>query len=245
MTQSLRIQRGDAEDACYAIYEVDLEPGATLLDALECIRTGAVPDLMYRHSCHHGSCGTCAVRVDGKEMLACLTRLDTLAGRTPTIEPLAAFKPEKDLAVDPGTLFRALPKNTTHIRSSEWAGGEISLRVADDTPHGLPRGIEQYVRFEDCIECGACISACPVMKNSRNNADVQVAPFVGPAVLAAVHLESINRPSRAGEMLKLARQPNAVPACEKHFDCSRVCPRMVYPGKHITELRRELERQQK
>ncbi len=225
MTQRLRIQLGGqapaAGSAHFEDFEVNLPSGATLLDALEYIRTGVAPDLMYRHSCHHGSCGTCAVRVDGKEVLACLTALDSLAGGIPVIEPLRALKLEKDLAVDPGALFRSLPKNTSHLRESE---------------------VEHYIRFEDCIECGSCVSACPVTARSWDASTGKVEGFLGPAALAAVHRESLNSPERAEEMRTVAERPDGVAACEKHFDCSRVCPRMVYPGKHIEMLRREFAR---
>lgn len=240
MKQSLRIKRGTDEDALYCIYEVDLPKGSTVLDALEYIRTGSVPNLMYRHSCHHGSCGTCAVRINDKEILACLTKLEDFAGTVPTIEPLAAFKHDKDLVIEPGSLFRRLPKDAAKIRISEWFGGEINRTLPSEAEQARPGGIEHFVRFEDCIECGACVSACPVTRRSWAEESFTAIPFMGPAVLAAIHRESINSRERREEMLDLARLPNGVAACEKHFDCSRVCPRMVAPGKHIEQLRKEI-----
>ncbi|AEJ18503.1 succinate dehydrogenase/fumarate reductase iron-sulfur subunit [Gracilinema caldarium] len=240
MKQSLRIKRGTDDDALYYVYEVDLPSGSSVLDALEYIRTGSVPDLMYRHSCHHGSCGTCAVRINGKEVLACLTRLEAYTGTIPTIEPLAAFKHDRDLVIDPGSLFRRLPKDAAKLRRSEWSGGEIIRDPADKRQQSHPSGIEHFVRFEDCIECGACISACPVTRQAWAEDSLVAIPFLGPAVLVALHRESINNPERRDEMLELAKLPNGVSACEKHFDCSRVCPRMVAPGKHIEQLRKEL-----
>ncbi len=245
MTQRLRIQRGgqtsEASSIRFETFDVDLPSGATLLDALEYIRTGTAPDLMYRHSC-----GTCAVRVNGKEVLACLTSLDSFAGSIPTIEPLRALKLEKDLAVDPGMLFRSLPAGATHLRVSEWVGGEITpSNQAESTSseHRFPEGTTGFVRFEDCIECGSCVSACPVTARSWNAAHGEIDGFVGPVALAAARREALNNPAREKEMLALAARPDGVAACEKHFDCSRVCPRMVYPGKHIEMLRRELTQQ--
>lgn len=240
MKQSLRIKRGTDEDTLYYVYEVDLPSGSSVLDALEYIRTGTAPDLMYRHSCHHGSCGTCAVRINGKEVLACLTKLEDFAGTVPTIEPLAAFKHDKDLMVEPGSLFRRLPKDAIKIRISEWIGGEINRDPAGKANQARPGGIEHFVRFEDCIECGACISACPVTRQSWAEESLTASPFMGPAVLAAIHRESINNSERRQEMLELAKLPNGVAACEKYFECSRVCPRMVAPGKHIEQLRKEI-----
>jgi succinate dehydrogenase / fumarate reductase iron-sulfur subunit len=59
---------------------------ATVLDALETLRAGGqTPVPAYRHSCHHGSCGTCGAIINGLEGLMCLTRLGELAGSRPRV----------------------------------------------------------------------------------------------------------------------------------------------------------------
>ena len=219
MKRTLAIRRGSGDGFRVERYEVEYDERTTVLDALERIRTGAAPDLVYRHSCHHGSCGTCAVRIDGAEVLACLTSLASLSGEVPLVEPLYRFETVADLAVDPGRLFRSLPEGATHLRTSE-------LKERPEPPEG----VERFVRFEDCIECGCCVSACPVADGA----------FIGPAALAAVRREAINRPERAAEMRAMAAAPDGVAACERHLACSRVCPRAVYPAKHIELLRREI-----
>ena len=45
------------------------------------------------------------------------------------------------------------------------------------------------MRFEDCIECAACVSACPVSGSD--------ASFKGPAALAALERELIVRALKA------------------------------------------------
>lgn len=217
MKRTIRVRRGRGSSSRVEAYEVEYGERTTVLDALESIRTGGVRDLAYRHSCHHGSCGTCSVRVDGREVLACLTALSSLEGQAPLVEPLAGFEPLADAAVDPGRLFRSLPEGATYLREAEF-------REVENPP-----GSEGRRRFEDCIECGCCISACPV-----------TADFRGPAGLAAVHREELNRSDRAEEMRALAAAPDGVAACKRNLACSRVCPRAVYPAKHIELLRREL-----
>jgi len=228
------IRRGNGDAGRVERFEVEYEERTTLLDALELIRTGRAPDLSYRHSCHHGSCGTCSVRVDGREILACLTRLSSLSGKEPLVEPLAAFNVVTDLVIDPGRLFRSLPEDSTYLRaaessSSSQTSSSIDAAVGPVSPSDTPR-----VRFEDCIECGACVSACPITAAAGSDS------FIGPAALAAVHRESINRPERKDEMLDIAALPAGVAACERKLECSRVCPRAVYPAKHIELMRREL-----
>ncbi len=220
MKRTIAVRRGAGSESRIERYEVEYDERTTVLDALERIRTGAAADLAYRHSCHHGSCGTCSVRIDGREALACLTPVASLTGEAPLVEPLRCFDTVADLAVDPGRLFRSLPEGLSNLRRSEFS-----------EERELPDGVEFFVRFEDCIECGCCVSACPVADGN----------FRGPAALAAARREAINRPGRASEMLAVAAQPDGVAACERHLECSRVCPRAVYPAKHIELLRRELK----
>ncbi|GAB1483536.1 2Fe-2S iron-sulfur cluster-binding protein [Treponema sp.] len=227
MKRAVDVWRGRGETASFVRYELEIDAEATLLDALELIRTGSAPDLGYRHSCHHGSCGTCTVRLDGREVLACITNFDSLYTKTPEhiprVEALAVFAHDFDLVIDPALLFRSLPENKTHLKESETL--EASSR---------PSGIEAYTRFEDCIECGACVSVCPVMSSIDK-------PFMGPAALAAIRRESINRPERKKQMYHIAAQDDGFAACERHLDCSRVCPQAVYPAKHIALLKRDIE----
>jgi transposase len=49
---------------------------------------GGLCALQLRHSCLHASCGTCGVRVNGREGLACVTMVHDL-GREVTVEPIA------------------------------------------------------------------------------------------------------------------------------------------------------------
>jgi succinate dehydrogenase / fumarate reductase iron-sulfur subunit len=219
MKRFIAVARTSGGSARTERFEVDYDERTTVLDALETIRTGRVPELAYRHSCHHGSCGTCGVRIDGREVLACLTTVASLSGEAPLVEPLARFDVVADLATDPGRLFRSLPDGATYLRASD----------PQDSREAPPGG-DGFVRFEDCIECGCCVSACPASDRG----------FQGPAALAAVRREMINRPERAAEMRALAARPDGVAACERHLDCSRVCPRAVYPAKHIQLLRREI-----
>lgn len=92
----------------------NFEPGATVLDALEILRAGQpsqtasaegsatdgghkTPVPAYRHSCHHGSCGTCGAIINGLEGLLCLTRLGELAVPRPHVPGGPKIDPELDV----------------------------------------------------------------------------------------------------------------------------------------------------
>lgn len=237
MKRVLLIRRGGAASGSYERYEADFDDTMTVLDALEFLRSGQVPDLAYRHSCHHGSCGTCTIRADGNEILACTTPLSALyrqdPDHIPVLEPLQCLDTKVDLAVDPGRLFRSLPEGLSRLRPSEVDEGE--------TDQTRPAGIDFFVRFEDCIECGACVSACPVCVDTWTD-DFKGAPFTGPLSLAYIRREVLKHPEKKEQLYPLLLKPEAVQACDRHLYCSKVCPRMVYPGKHIAMLRKEIKK---
>jgi succinate dehydrogenase / fumarate reductase iron-sulfur subunit len=49
-----------------------------VLDALVKINDQIDPTLSFRRSCREGVCGSCAMNIDGKNGLACLTPIDSL-----------------------------------------------------------------------------------------------------------------------------------------------------------------------
>ena len=191
-------------------------PLTTVLDILEKARVRREPSLMFRHSCHHGSCGTCACLIDGKERLACTTRVLDLSTSLVTVEPLRHLAETGDLTSDFTKFFEEIPACWAHLRESE-------PRVGSRTPPG----IERFTRFESCIECGCCVSACPVTED-----------YMGPASLALLHREMLNNPASAKRLLALASEDRGVKQCVRALECSRVCPAGVYPARHIADLKR-------
>jgi succinate dehydrogenase / fumarate reductase iron-sulfur subunit len=217
-----RYKPGHADPPRFQVFDLPLGPGATALDALEELRIRHDPTLLYRHSCHHSSCGTCACRINGTERLACLTVVWDLGAEEVVLEPLAGFPRLGDLVVDMGPFYDQVPSGLTCLRESEWN------REASPA-----EGLTRYERFENCIECGACVSACPVSQS--------LGGFIGPAGLAAISRE-IEKGAAQGEgLLALAGGDRGVRLCERAGHCSRVCATEVYPARHIHELRQRLE----
>ena len=228
-----RYRAGEPESERYDESTLPVEESTTVLDVLERLNRKD-RTLMFRHSCHHGSCGTCACRINGRERLACLTRVLELGTEVVTVEPLNRLSKLGDLVVDPADLFRDYP--------SDWQ----TLRRSEANPEATPpEELSAYTRLENCIECGACASACPVED------------FLGPAVLAGLNREQLNRQELAREpgdgrspessdpektLLELAAGKRGVWKCQRALECSRVCPTAVYPARHIQDLREELNK---
>jgi succinate dehydrogenase/fumarate reductase iron-sulfur protein len=202
---------------------VECEPFRTVLDALELIRTNQKPDLIYRHSCHHGSCGTCGATVNGKPRLMCLTKLGDFVDEEIVVEPLKKMMKLEGIAVWPGSFFKDFP-DTGYLRNAREVDAFSSQNTPVEAFSEFP-DTENPVRLENCIECGLCVAACPVQRG-----------FVGPAALAAADIELKKNPDRRAEMLELAARPDGVRGCERYFECSKACPQGIAPGRRIAEL---------
>src|SRR5581483_11558409 len=85
-------------------YVIDAEPTDRVLDALNQIKWRQDGTLTYRRSCAHGVCGSDAMRINGRNRLACKMLLRELAAPI-TVEPLIGFPVIKDLVVDMEPFF--------------------------------------------------------------------------------------------------------------------------------------------
>ena len=100
-TRHLRVYRvrGTGGKGHFDEFDVPDEECMTVLDALRWIQVKRDPSPSLRHSCLHASCGTCGVRVNGREELACVCSLAE-HGDDIRVEPLANVPPTMDVAVD-------------------------------------------------------------------------------------------------------------------------------------------------
>jgi succinate dehydrogenase / fumarate reductase, iron-sulfur subunit len=215
----LRFKPGVLDPPRFQDFEVQATETMSVLDGLEQIRLEHDATLMYRHSCHHSSCGTCACQINDRPRLTCITNALGLQTEVITLEPLPGFVCEGDLVVDMRAFNQPLDPEWSYLR-------EIESPDADRTP----AGVERVTRLETCIECGACVAACPAV-----HAD---SPFMGPAALAAIHTELDKSPHQREALLELAGGEAGERGCERAIECSRVCPTGVAPAKAILELRR-------
>jgi succinate dehydrogenase / fumarate reductase iron-sulfur subunit len=219
LTRVFRVFRWRQGDVAphYDTFQVPIGPRTTVLEALLAIRTRQDPTLTLRHSCLHASCGTCGVRVNGTEALACVTPVAE-QGEPVVVEPLANLPVVSDLVVDMGDFYDQLaPPDRPLVQASELVVGEAG-----------------GTRFEDCIECGLCVSACPVSGSDAN--------YVGPAALAAAW-RVVREPRGADPVAVLSWVDDDEAGCWRchvAMECSRACPAGVDPADAIMSLRRRL-----
>jgi succinate dehydrogenase / fumarate reductase, iron-sulfur subunit len=200
-------------------FDVPVDESATVLQGLRWIQRQSDRSLSFRHSCFHASCGTCGVRANGREALACVTRVET---ETVTIEPLANIPVLTDLVVDMRPFFE------------RYAPEHPLLRATERTPASLDRvSAGPFERLEDCIECGLCLSACPIAATDDR--------YVGPAALAwAQRVLEEPRGASVNDVLDWADAEHGAWQCHAAFECTEACPSGVFPAERIMKLRRAL-----
>lgn len=184
--------------------------------------------LVFRHACHHASCGTCTIRVEGRERLPCITRVSEVwnGHSALTIEPLRNVPILADLAIDPEAhMERMAALGLPYVRTVE-----PDVRVAAGV---VDADVGSAERFEDCLECLACVSACPVASGDPE--------YLGPAVLAAAdRLLEEPRDAEPASILSLVDTDHGVWQCRSVWACSAVCPSDVGPAMRIMDLRRRV-----
>jgi succinate dehydrogenase/fumarate reductase-like Fe-S protein len=80
----------------YDRFEVEFEPGQSVLDGLRHLRATVDPTLAFRYSClNANACKECMMLLDGKVVYACTARLE---GREMRLDPLPNKTLLRDLA---------------------------------------------------------------------------------------------------------------------------------------------------
>ncbi|MDD5400539.1 MAG: 2Fe-2S iron-sulfur cluster-binding protein [Sulfurimonas sp.] len=202
----------DIERERVVCYELKTK-NQTLLEALNDIKTTQDASLAYSSGCRSGVCGSCAVRVNGREVLACSYHIQD----GDLVEPLNNAPVIRDLVVD---MDRAYSFNA---KAKAWQSG-----IVDDVL--LSHEDEKLNEVQsDCILCGSCYSACPVY--------AQNSEFLGPFSLTRVwRYVSDKREQNKKEKIDNI-QTNGVWDCTLCNACTLVCPQGISSKADIEKLR--------
>jgi succinate dehydrogenase/fumarate reductase iron-sulfur protein len=215
--------------AHFDAFEMEVDPDEYVLDGVERIWAHKDRTLVYRHACHHSTCGACGMRVNGVEKLTCITPIRDVThdGGTLRVEPLRNFPILSDLAVDMTPFYARMdqarypavaPVSATPSRTGIQPQGE-----------GVTAG---FTRLNDCIECGLCISACPIATTAGD--------YHGPGVMAGIQFSGLKGHP---DLVDLADRDQGVWRCHSVYECSEVCPSFVDPAARIMDLRAQVIRE--
>jgi len=226
-TYTFKIQRFNPDKdkrSHYEDYQVDLETTDRVLDGLNEIKWRQDGTLTYRRSCAHGVCGSDAMRINGRNRLACKLLVKDLPGQV-TIEPMLGFTVIKDLVVDLEPFFEKYRSIAPYL-------------INDSAPPETERlqSPEDRARYDDgtkCILCAACTTSCPPFWANKE--------FVGPAAIVNAHRFIFDsRDQGADERLAVLNTRNGVWRCRTVFNCTDACPRDIEITRAIEDVKRTL-----
>lgn len=228
--RTLRIKRresGSRHRPYWASYEVEARPKLSVLDALFAVLEEQDGTLAFRYSCRAGMCGSCAMRIDGVEGLACRVRLENL-GELITVEPLRSLPVIKDLLTDMAPFFEKYRKvEPFFVGASPSFAEEVPEPSRVDPTQPLRKSADRAI---DCISCGACYSACPTVASNP--------AYLGPAALNRAFALAADERDRDSHRMSLVTGPDGAYGCRSVGNCVSVCPAGVAPLAAISLLRR-------
>jgi succinate dehydrogenase / fumarate reductase, iron-sulfur subunit len=203
-------------------YDVALQPtDRMLLDAL--VRLKEVDDsLSFRRSCREGICGSDAMNVNGKNRLACVTRVADLPDHV-TIRPLPGQPVIRDLIVDMSQFFKQYNAAKPFVQNNEPAPERERLQSPEER--------EKLNGLYECILCACCSTACPSFWWNPDK-------FMGPAALLwSYRFIADSRDKATGERLDDLEDPYKLFRCHTIMNCAEVCPKGLNPTKAIGHIR--------
>ena len=207
----------------FETHRVDVGEKASVLDILFALQRGVCPDLAFRFSCRVGMCGSCAMVVNGRERLSCSTLVADV-GTEIRVQPLRNLPVERDLAANLKPFFDA------YQRTLPWFVPREDLTDFYPIPLNSREG-RALDRQPQCIDCGACYSACTLVTMNR--------AYLGPMALhRALNLVADPRDKLRHERLRAVTGEAGAFRCHTLGNCRDVCPRGISPTRSIERLKR-------
>jgi succinate dehydrogenase / fumarate reductase iron-sulfur subunit len=231
-TITLNIRRFQPEvdqEARWQSFDVEVYSTDRVLDALHKIKWEQDGTLSFRRSCAHGICGSDAMRINGRNRLACKTLIKDLDITQPIyVEAIKGLPLEKDLIVDMEPFFAAfrevkpfLIANSKPEKGKERIQSIANREIFDDTTK--------------CILCAACTTSCPVFWTDGQ--------YFGPAAIVAAHRFIFDsRDDAAKVRLDILNDKEGVWRCRTTFNCTDACPRGIQVTQAIADVKQAILR---
>ena len=200
------------------------ECGPMVLDALIYIKENIDRSLSFRRSCREGICGSCAMNINGKNRLACLTPIE----ETNTIFPLPHMPILRDLIPDMNTFYKQYKEIKPWLHNDKVVGESENLQTIEER--------KKLDGMYECILCACCSTSCPSYWWSSNDG------YLGPAVLMQAYrwIED-SRDNNTKERIEQMNDAMKLFRCKTIMNCSDTCPKGLNPGQSIGKLKKKVE----
>ena len=216
--------------------EHDSTPCMQQYDVDDAMREGMVLDVLmhlknqddslsFRRSCREGVCGSDGMNINGRNRLACITRVADVAGSngTLTLRPLTGMPVIRDLVVDQTQFFKQYQKIQPYLINDAPTTGIERLQSPEDRA--------KLDGLYECILCACCSSACPSYWWNPER-------YIGPAgLLNAYRFLIDSRDTATEKRLKELDDPFSVFRCRVIGNCTDVCPKGLNPMAAIGRIK--------
>ena len=206
-----RVWRGEGGEGRLEDYTVEVNEGEVVLDVLHRLQATQAPDLAVRWNCKAGKCGSCAMEINGKPRLGCMTRMSTFSpDETVTVTPMRTFPVIKDLVTDVSFNYEKALQIPSFTPPSNVKPGEFRMQQVD---------VERSQEFRKCIECFLCQNVCHVIRDHEENKPA----FAGPRFLMRI-AELDMHPYDTLDRKNAAQEEFGLGYCNITKCCTEVCP---------------------
>lgn len=205
-------------------YMINLEEcGPMVLDALIKIKNEQDPSLAFRRSCREGICGSCAMNIDGRNNLACLSKIEESG--TTKIYPLPHMDVIRDLIPDVTRIYAQHKSIKPFLRKKNTEFDPQNENRQD------PEDRKKLDGLYECILCFCCSTSCP---SYWWNGD----KYLGPAVLLQAYRWIIDsRDDFTAERLAALNDSWKLYRCHAIMNCTNTCPKHLNPAAAISKIK--------
>lgn len=201
----------------------DVQETDRVLELLHRIKWEQDGTLAFRRSCSHGICGSDAMRINGRNALACKLLIRNVGSKV-QVEPILGLPVEKDLIVDMEPFFEHYRSVMPYFINNDPvpSNGRERLQAPD----------EQAIINDttNCILCACCTTSCPSFWANGQ--------YVGPAAMVQAHRFIFDsRDQGMEDRLNVLAEPDGVWRCRTIYNCTPACPRGIEVTRAIGEVK--------
>ncbi|HTH05594.1 MAG TPA: succinate dehydrogenase/fumarate reductase iron-sulfur subunit [Ilumatobacteraceae bacterium] len=225
LTLKIWRQTGPDDAGHFESYRIDrISDEASFLEMLDVLNEALIGEgreaIVFDHDCREGICGTCSLMIDGQAhgpqrgTATCQLHMRKFkSGDTIVVEPwrATAFPVIKDLMVDRSALDRIVE-----------AGGYITAPTGGAPDANLipvPKPVaDSAMDAAECIQCGACVAACP-------NGAAHLFTAAKVSHLNLLPQGQAERWSRVESMVET--MDDYFGSCTNHGECEAACPKRI------------------
>lgn len=212
-SRKFKIWRGDGAQGSFEEYQIDVDEGMVVLDALHRIQAEQANDLAIRWNCKAGKCGSCSMEINGIPKLACMNRMsDYEEGEEITVSPMRTFNIIRDLVTDVSWNYEQNKRIAPFKPGPKGEDGKYRMNQ---------QSVERVQEFRKCIECYLCQNTCHVLRDHERKDE-----FVGPRFM--IRLASLEmHPLDTEDRIPAVKKDYGSGYCNITKCCTVVCPEHI------------------